>query len=127
MAKFVMTFYYSSGSWARMLQVADDRYAAVSELLEHLHGHLDAIYWGVESAQAYVIADLPDSVSATAAVTAASKTGAFKDVQVHEVHTREQLHDVIALAKSSENIYRAPGASAMERELDDDASATRSS
>jgi len=117
MPKFVMTFYYSSGSWARMLQVADDRHAAVSHLLEHLNGKLDAIYWGVESAQAYVIADLPDSVSATAAVTAATRTGAFKDVNVHEVHTQEQLHQVVALAKSSEGEFRAPGAAAIERDL----------
>jgi GYD domain len=117
MPKFVMTFSYSSGSWARMLKVADDRYTAVSGLMEHLHGSLELMYWGVESAQAYVIADLPDSVSATAAVTAATKTGAFKDVQVHEVLTQDQLREVIALAKSSEDFYHPPGAGAVERDL----------
>ena len=46
-----------------------------------------------------------------------SETGAFKDVQVHEVLTQEQLRDVVTLAKSSEAFYHAPGASAVEREL----------
>jgi uncharacterized protein with GYD domain len=118
MPKFVMTFSYSSGSWARMLKVADDRVQAVSELMEHLNGSLELMYWGVESAQAYVIADLPDSVSATAAVTAATETGAFKDVQIHEVLTQQQLRDVVALAKSSSGFYHAPGSAAVEREVD---------
>jgi uncharacterized protein with GYD domain len=118
MPKFVMTFSYSSGSWARMLKVADDRVKAVSELMEHLNGALELMYWGVESAQAYVIADLPDSVSATAAVTAATETGAFKDVQIHEVLTQQQLRDVVALARSSAGFYHAPGSAAVEREAD---------
>lgn len=118
MPKFVMNFTYSSGSWARMLKVADDREQAVAGLMEHLHGSLEVMYWGVESAQAYVIANLPDSVSATAAVTAATETGAFKDVQVHEVLTQQQLRDVVALAKSSEGFYHAPGTAAIERDID---------
>jgi uncharacterized protein with GYD domain len=122
MPKFVMTFSYSSGSWARMLKVADDRVKAVSGLMEHLNGSMQVMYWGVESAQAYVIADLPDAVSATAAVTAATETGAFKDVQVHEVLTQEQLRDVVALAKSSEGFYHAPGTAAVERDFDFQAS-----
>ena len=57
MPKLVMKFNYSSGSWARMLTIADDRTEAVSALLEHLDGKLDAIYWEVEDAAAYVIGD----------------------------------------------------------------------
>jgi uncharacterized protein with GYD domain len=117
MATFVMSFSYTSGSWARMLRVADDRTAAVSALLEHLDGRLLGIYWGVETAQAYVIAELPDSVSATAAITAATETGAFKDVQVHEVLTQDQIHDVVALAKGAQGVYLAPGQAAIESDL----------
>jgi uncharacterized protein with GYD domain len=117
MAKFMMFFNYSSGSWARMLKVADDRVAAVEALLEYLHGGLDAIYWGVETAQAVVIADLPDSVSATAAITAATETGAFKEVQVHEVLTQEQISDVVALARSAQGVFKPPGAAAIESDI----------
>jgi hypothetical protein len=118
MPHFMITFTYSSGSWARMLKVADDRRAAVAGLLEHLHGTLETMHWGVEGGQAYVLACLPDSVSATAAITAATETGAFKDVQVHEVLTQEQLREVVALAKSSEGFYHAPGKAAVERDTD---------
>jgi uncharacterized protein with GYD domain len=117
MPKFIMTFSYSNASWARMLKVADDRRKAVAGLMEHLNGSLELMYWGVESGQAYVIVELPDSVSATAALTIATETGAFKDVQVHEVLTQEQLRDVVALAKSSEGYYPPPGSAAVESDL----------
>jgi uncharacterized protein with GYD domain len=117
MLKFVMTFTYSSASWARMIKRPEDRSKAVARLLEHLHGSLESIYWDVGNGSAHVIADLPDSVSAAAAITAATRTGAFKDVQVHEVLTQDQLRDMVALARASQDVYLAPGQSAIERDL----------
>jgi uncharacterized protein with GYD domain len=117
MPKFVLTFHYSSGSWARMLKVADDRRAAVAGLIEHLGGKLESMYWGVGRAQAFVVADLPDSLSATAAIAAATETGAFTSVVVDEVLTQDQLRDVLVLAKSSESSYHPPGSAATEHDL----------
>jgi uncharacterized protein with GYD domain len=116
MLKFVMTFTYSSGSWARMLKVPEDRASAVTALMEHLEGSLVGIYWDVETASAYVIADLPDSVSAAAVITTAAKTGAFKEVHVHEVLTQDQLDQAIALAQSADDVYRPPGMAAIARD-----------
>jgi uncharacterized protein with GYD domain len=116
MPKFAMKFTYSSASWARMLTVADDRVSAVSDLLEHLDGKLDDMYWEVEDTAAYVIGELPDTLSAAAAVTAATRTGAFKNVQVHQLLTQDQLREVVALAKSLEHVYRPPGMAAVERD-----------
>jgi uncharacterized protein with GYD domain len=117
MLKFVAIFSYSSASWARMLKVPEDRASAVADLMEHLHGSLECIYWEVETASAYVIADLPDSVTATAVNIAATKTGAFREVHVHEVLTQDQFRDMIALAQSSDDVYRPPGRAAIERDL----------
>jgi uncharacterized protein with GYD domain len=114
--KFVIIMSYSGASWARMLKVPDDRAAAVSQLMEYFHGSLEAIYWEVETASAFVIANLPDSVSAAAVITAATRTGAFTDVRVHEVLTQEQLRDVVALAQSSDKVYCPPGWTANERD-----------
>jgi uncharacterized protein with GYD domain len=71
--KFVMIFTYSSASWARMLKVPEDRASAVAALMEHFRGSLESIYWEVETASSYVVADLPDSVSATAVIAAAKR------------------------------------------------------
>lgn len=117
MLKYVVVFVYSSASWARMLKVPEDRASAEAALLEHLGGSLDSIYWEVETASAYVIADLPDSVSAAAAITAATKTGAFKEVHVHEVLTRDQFREMVALARSTDQVYRPPGQAAVERDV----------
>lgn len=87
-----------------MLKVPDDRREAVGALMEHLHGSLESIYWEVETASAHVVANLPDSVSAAAVLAASTRTGASKDVQVHEVLTQDQLRDMIALANSSEDV-----------------------
>jgi uncharacterized protein with GYD domain len=116
MPKFAMKFRYSSASWARMLSITDDRVSAVATLLEHLDGKLEDMYWEVEDTAAYVIGELPDSLSAAAAITAATRTGAFKDVQVHQLLTQDQLRDVVALAKSLEHVYRPPGVPAVERD-----------
>jgi uncharacterized protein with GYD domain len=109
MPKFMIQMVYSSASWARMLQHTDDRETAVAALIEHLDGKLESMFWEVENASAHVIGELPDSVSAAAVIMAATKTGAFKDVQVRQVLTQEQLRDVVALARSSENVFRPPG------------------
>jgi len=116
MLKYVATFVYSSASWARMLKVPEDRASAVAALMTHLGGSLESIYWEVETASAYVTADLPDSVSAAAVITAATKTGAFKQVHVHEVLTQDQLRDMVALAQGSEHVYRPPGHAAIQRD-----------
>jgi len=114
MPKYMVKFVYSSASWARMLAVTDDRTSAVAALLEHLGGKLETMYWEVEGAAAYVIGDLPDSLCAAAAITAATKTGGFKDVRVTQLLSQDQLREVVTLAKSSEGIYHPPGAAAVE-------------
>jgi uncharacterized protein with GYD domain len=117
MLKFAMVFTYSSASWARMLKAPDDRASAVAALMEHLGGSLESIYWELETASAYVVADLPDSVSAAAVITATTRTGAFKDIHAHEVLTQDQLHDVVTLARGSANVYCPPGWAASQRKV----------
>ena len=110
MDRFLITFNYSNGSWARMLDHSDDRTSAVAALLEHLGGKMEAMYWEVEDSAAHVTCGLPDSLSAKAAITAATRTGGFKDVHLHQLLTQEQLGSVVALAKNASGIYHAPGA-----------------
>jgi uncharacterized protein with GYD domain len=117
MLKFMIRFNYSSGSWARMLSVADDRESAVEALVESLGGHLESMFWEVEDAAAYVICDLPDSLCAAAAITAATKTGGFKDVHVHQLLSQDQLREVVDLAKSTAGSFHPPGAAAVDRDI----------
>jgi uncharacterized protein with GYD domain len=113
MLKFMITFNYPNASWARTLTVTDVRTSAVAALLENLGGKLHSMYWEVEDAAAHVICDLPDSHCAAAAITAATRTGGFKDVQVRELLSQDQLGAVVALAKGAEGVYHPPGAATL--------------
>lgn len=118
MPKFMIKFSYSSASWARLLAVTDDRTSAVSALLEHLGGKLESMYWEVGNSQAvYVTCDLPDSLCAAAAVTAATRTGAFKHVEMSQLLSQDQLREVIELARSSDGVYHPPGEAAVDRNI----------
>jgi uncharacterized protein with GYD domain len=114
MCKYVIKFSYSSGSLARMVKVVDDRTTAVRILVESLGGSLDAMYWDVQKSSSYAIAELPDAVSAVAAISAAARTGAFLSVEADELLTEDQIHDALTLAKDASSVYYAPGRSAIE-------------
>jgi uncharacterized protein with GYD domain len=115
MGKFLFTAHYSSGSWARMVKSHDDRTAATRSLVESLGGSLDLMYWTARDGVAHTIAELPDLVSARTVVNTVVKTGAFASVKVEEVLTQDQLSDTLALTRSAELFYEAPGKAAVER------------
>lgn len=121
MPKYVYTGTYSSGSWARLLRVSDDRTHAASKLAEALGGSLEAVYWSVSSRSVYVIADLPDSGMAAAAIAVLTHTGAFTDVEADEVLTQDQFNDMLEVAGDVADAYQVPGHALMT----DDSSQSR--
>lgn len=114
MGRFLIQATYTSGAWARMLKIADDRTTAVSDLMESVGGSLEVMYWDVERTTAFVIAYLPDSVAAAAVVTAVTQTGSFTSISAHELLDREQLQDALLLARDSSAVYRVPGQAVLE-------------
>jgi uncharacterized protein with GYD domain len=117
MSRFMIKFTYSNASWARMISVADDRTSAARVLFESLGGSLERIDWDVENCAAYTVAELPDSVTAAAVLTATARTGAFIGVEAHELLTQEQLHDALMLARDAARVYEPPGSAAVEPRL----------
>jgi hypothetical protein len=93
-----------------MLEVADDRISVVSAVLEYLGGKMESMHWDVEESVAHVVCDLPNSYAAAAAVTAATKTGGFKSVDVRLLLSQDELREVVTLAKSAVGMFHAPGA-----------------
>jgi uncharacterized protein with GYD domain len=116
MPRFMIQMTYSSASWARMIAHADDRPKAVGELMEHLNGKLEAMYWDMGRASTYIIGELPDSMSAAAIITVATGTGGYKDVEAREILDQEQVRAIVALARSSEGVFSPPGKAALERD-----------
>lgn len=116
MGKFLIKAKYSSGAWARMLKVTDDRTGAVRHLAESLGGSLHSMYWSVEDASAFAFADLPDPVTAAAIITAVTRTGTVVGIEAHELLTQEQLHDALTLARDAAQVYSPPASTAIDRD-----------
>jgi len=104
-----------------MIRVADDRAEAADKLLQSLGGSLESAYWEVSARAVYAFVDLPDSSAATAVAAVLTHTGAFKNVEVHEVLTQAQFTGVLELADDVSQVYRVPG----QAVLQDDSSQSR--
>lgn len=111
MPKYLTTFTYSSGSWARLIDRPEDRTAAAQKVVEALGGTLECIYWQMDSEDGLAIADFPDSVAASGVQTAIFKTGAFKSVDVRELLTKQQVRERLVLARDATQVYQVPGQS----------------
>jgi uncharacterized protein with GYD domain len=121
MPKFIYICVYSPSSWARMMRISDNRVKAGKALVEALGGTLDCMFWEVSTQAVYAVADMPDTAAATAATAVLTHTGAFKNVESHQLLTQDQMSDVLELASSVADVYDVPG----QALLDDDSSQSR--
>jgi uncharacterized protein with GYD domain len=109
MAKYLIIFTYSSGSWARMINSPGDRSTAARRIFEALGGSLESLYWDLGTHDGFAVGDLADAVTAGALAAAITKTGAFTSVETHELLTQDQLSAVLDLARDAAQVYEAPG------------------
>jgi uncharacterized protein with GYD domain len=123
MPKYLYKGSYSPGSWARLLRVSDDRIKAANSLAESLGGSLDSVHWSVNSRSVYVVADMPDSEMAAAAIAVLSHTGAFQDVEADELLSKDQFNEMLEVAGDAAEAYEVPGRAL----LTDDSSESRQS
>ena len=111
MPKYLCSFTYSSGSWARLIDRPEDRTEAMNEVVEALGGTLECMYWRMDSEDGLAIADFPDSVAISAVQTAIIKTGAVKHAEAYELLTKQQLRQRLVLARDATQVYEVPGQS----------------
>jgi uncharacterized protein with GYD domain len=109
MSKYHISFTYSSGSWARLIDRPDDRTKVAQKVVESLGGTLECIYWRMDGEDGLAITDFPDSVAVSALETATFKTGAFKSTAVNELLTKQQLRERLILARDATHVYEVPG------------------
>jgi len=105
MSKYLISGSYSAdGLKGLQKDKASGRQQAVRTALEGLGGRLEAAYFALGEEDVYVIADLPDNVSAAALGIVASATGLIR-TRTTALMTVEETDR--ALEKSVN--YRAPG------------------
>ena len=106
MAKFLWKASYTSDGVKGVLKEGGTgRQAAVEKVVEGLGGKVEAFYFALGEHDAYVIAELPDTVTATAVSLTVNASGAVA-LQTVELVTPEQVDE--ASKKSID--YRPPGA-----------------
>jgi uncharacterized protein with GYD domain len=106
MAKFLFSGSYTSdGAKGLLKEGGSSRRAMLDEMIGSLGGTVEAFYFAFGEADVYVIADLPDAVSAAALSMTASATGAV-GVRTVALLTPEEIDE----ASSKSVAYRPPGA-----------------
>ena len=106
MPKYLVEVQYSlDGAKGLMAEGGSSRVAASKTLIESLGGSLETFYFVFGEADAYIIADMPDNVSAAAAALAARASGGVVSRMVVLLTPEE----VDAATKKPGN-YRPPGA-----------------
>lgn len=106
MAKFLWKASYTSeGVKGVLKEGGTGRRAAVEKVVEGLGGKVEGFYFALGEDDVYVIAELPDTVTATAVSLTVNASGVVA-LQTVELLTPEQVDE--ASKKSVE--YRPPGA-----------------
>jgi uncharacterized protein with GYD domain len=105
MPKYLLEAHYTvEGAKGFMKEGGSGRRAAVAKMAEGLGGKLESLYFAFGGADAFVVLDLPDNVTAAAVGLATSQSGAVS-VKTIVLLTPEEMD---AAAKKTV-AYRAPG------------------
>ncbi len=105
MAKYLIQGSYTSEGVKGLLKDGGSaRRAAAEALINGLGGRVEAFYFGFGNHDAYVIADLPDNVTATAVSLAINSTGLVTG-ETTVLMTPEEVDEAVKKNAS----YRPPG------------------
>ncbi len=105
MAKYLIKANYTvEGTKGLLQEGGTSRRAAVAQMIEGLGGSLEAFYYAFGECDAFVIADVPDQVTAAAISFAVNASGAVK-LSTIPLLTAEEIDQ--ACTKSIG--YRSPG------------------
>ncbi len=107
MAKFAIFFRFKGETIKALIERPSDRAAVVAKLCEGAGGRMDAYYLMFGEWDGFVIADLPDSRAAAATSLAVSSSGAFAQLQTHELMESSDVAGVLATAATL--TYTPPG------------------
>lgn len=107
MAKFAVFFRFKGEAVKAMMDHPSDRAAVVRGLCESAGASMDAYYLMFGAWDGFVIADAPDSRTAAAISLAVTSTGAFAELETHELIEPGELGGILSTAAGL--TYTAPG------------------
>ena len=109
MAKYLMQSSYTvEGLKGLLKEGGTGRRAAVEQALQALGGTLEAYYYAFGDTDLFLIVDLPDNVTASAAALVANAAGTSK-IKTAVLVMPEEVDRATELAKELGAAYRPPG------------------
>ena len=110
MARYVIFFAYSSGSWEQLIKNPEfDRTAAMRQIADSMGGTLESVNWMFGPYDGIEVLDVPDSITAAALSVTLISSGAFRHVETHELLNEQQMSQAIQKGNRSRQAYRPPG------------------
>ena len=106
MPRYLIRVSYTPEAWATMVKNPQNRREAIRPVIEALGGKLEAFYFAFGEEDAFIIADMPDNVSAAAVGMAATAGGAVKSYTTTVLVTVEESME--AMRKAKDAAYRPP-------------------
>jgi uncharacterized protein with GYD domain len=108
MAKYLIEAAYShEGLKGLIKDGGSGRRAAVEAAAKALGGRIESMYYGFGTSDVYVVADVPDNVSAATLALAVGATGALSHYKTTVLLTTDEVDQ--AAKKVAGVSYRAPG------------------
>jgi len=106
MAYYMHQVSFTPEAWAKMIREPQNRESAVRPMIEKLGGRLIGYWFAFGEADAVVITQMPDSVSAAAAALAATAGGAVQSMKTTVLMSVDESME--AMRKAGGAGYRAP-------------------
>lgn len=106
MPRYLLRASYTSEAWAAMLKNPQNRRDAVRPVIEGMGGKLESFYFAFGESDAFLIADMPDNVSAAAISMAVAASGSLASVSTTVLMTPEEGME--AMKKAGGVGYRPP-------------------
>jgi uncharacterized protein with GYD domain len=110
MPTYLSLFSYTGPTWERLMRNPGDRTAAIRAAAQAVGGSVRSVHWMLGPYDGIVVFDAPASVSAAAVSVTAMSSGAFRQVQTHELFTQEQLEAVLSGASDAAAAFTPPDA-----------------
>ncbi len=108
MSRYLIQYTYTADTWAHMVHHPQNREEVARHVFEQAGGKLLDFYFSFGENDVVVIVDLPDDVSAAAAVMAVNSSGAFRKTNITQLLTVDEAVAAMEKAKLIASDYTPP-------------------
>ncbi len=108
MPRFITFFSYTGNSAKAMIEKPSDRSAAGKALVESLGGTQEAFYWMQGTHDGFLIANVPDGVTAAALAVAVGSGGAVTGIETHQIFDHDEQAAIVEKAATARKAYKPP-------------------